>query len=44
MISGNCSASEINECVEKEGRIRAECFLRKPVSIVDLRECFGVVN
>jgi len=41
IISGNCSESEINECLDQSGRIRANAFLRKPVSIEDLVRTLG---
>ena len=36
IVSGNCCESEINECTDKNGRIRADAFIKKPVSIDDL--------
>jgi len=36
MISGNCSESEIRECLKKDGDIQADAFLKKPVTIDDL--------
>ena len=33
IISGNCSESEINECLDQEGSITANSFLKKPVDI-----------
>ena len=36
MVSGNCSDSEINECLNKDGEIRADAFLKKPVSFEEL--------
>ena len=37
VISGNCSESEIKECTDRNGEIRANVFLKKPVSITDLQ-------
>lgn len=31
-ITGNCSASEVEECMDPSKGIRANAFLRKPVS------------
>ena len=36
IVSANCMESEINECVNKNGRIRANIFLKKPVKIDEL--------
>jgi len=36
IISGNCTESEINECLDKKGTIRADAFLKKPINIEDL--------
>ena len=36
IISGNCSQSEIRECTVKDGRIRADVFLKKPVTLDEL--------
>jgi len=41
IISGNCTESEFNECLDKSGKIRANAFLRKPVSIEDLVRTLG---
>jgi len=40
IISGNCSESEINECLDKQGAIRADAFLKKPINIDDLLRIF----
>lgn len=37
VISANCSESEIKECTDRNGEIRANIFLKKPVSIMDLQ-------
>ena len=46
MISGNCGELEINECLNKEGEIKADAFLKKPVSLEDLKSCIlnGITN
>jgi hypothetical protein len=31
IVSGNCSASEMQVCLDKEGEIRADDFLKKPL-------------
>ena len=36
IVSGNCTESEMRECLNREGQIRANSFVRKPVSIEDL--------
>jgi CheY-like chemotaxis protein len=36
MISGNCMESEITQCIDKNGEIGADYFLKKPVSVEDL--------
>ena len=36
IVSGNCSESEINECLDKRGRVKADVFLKKPVNIDEL--------
>ena len=36
VISGNCGDSEIEECTNPKGKIRANAFLKKPASIEDL--------
>jgi len=36
IISGNCTSSEIQECLDKNGLIRADAFLKKPVNIEEL--------
>jgi len=41
MVSGNCSESEINECLIKDGEIGADYFLKKPATFDDL---FNVVS
>ena len=41
MISGNCSESEINECLDQEGSITANSFLKKPVDIGEFGRIFG---
>lgn len=36
VISGNCSESEIAECTNRNGKVRANVFLKKPASIDEL--------
>jgi len=36
ITSGNCSESEINECIDPKGKIRADAFLKKPISFEEL--------
>jgi len=36
MVSGNCSESDIGECLDKNGDIRADYFLKKPATFDDL--------
>jgi len=36
MVSGNCSESDISECLDKNGEIRADFFLKKPATFDDL--------
>ena len=36
IVSGNCGESEINECIDKKGKIRADAFLKKPVGVDEL--------
>jgi len=36
IISGNCSESEIKECLDVRGVIKADLFLKKPTSIDDI--------
>jgi FOG: CheY-like receiver len=37
MISENCGELEINECIDPAGEVRADCFLKKPVALEDLK-------
>ena len=37
MVSGNCSESEILECTKPDGEIRASTFLKKPVTLEEMR-------
>jgi len=41
MISGDCSESDIHECTNKNGRIRADGFLKKPASMEELIRVLG---
>jgi len=36
IISGNCVDSEIRECLDEKGLIKADAFLKKPVSLDEL--------
>ena len=36
IVSGNSTESEINECIDKKGKIKANAFLQKPVTIDEL--------
>ena len=36
IISGNCSASEIAECMDVHGKVRANAFLKKPAGIEEI--------
>ena len=33
MVSANCHESEIKDCIDKEGTIRADAFVKKPASV-----------
>lgn len=37
MISGNCGEAEIEECMNENGSIRANAFLKKPITLEDLK-------
>jgi CheY-like chemotaxis protein len=41
IISANCTESEIKECVDKNGRIKADVFLKKPASMEELIRILG---
>ena len=41
IVSGNCTGSEIRECLDKEGRIKADSFIKKPASIDELLKAIG---
>ena len=36
IVTGNCSESEIKKCLNKEGEIKANSFLKKPVTMEEL--------
>jgi len=36
IISGNCVDSEIKECLDKKGLIKADAFLKKPINLDEL--------
>ena len=38
MISGNCNETEINECLDMNGDIQAQAFLKKPVKMEDIKK------
>ena len=41
IISGNCSSSEIHECLDKQGLIKADKFMKKPASIEEILRAIG---
>jgi len=41
IISGNCGKSEMHECLDMRGNIRADAFLKKPLNLEELK---SVVN
>jgi len=41
IISGNCSESEMTECLNPKGKIRANAFLKKPAT---LEELFKIIS
>ena len=42
IISGNCSESEISECISKNGNIRADEFIKKPATVDELLRAIGI--
>ena len=36
IVSGNCTGSEIEQCMDKQGEIQSNDFLKKPVSLEEL--------
>ena len=36
IVSGNCSQSEIDQCIDQNGEVKADVFLKKPVNINEL--------
>jgi len=38
IVSGNCSQSEVLECMDKRGKIQADAFIKKPASLDELRQ------
>ncbi len=36
VISGNCVDSEIKECIDKNGLVKADAFLKKPICLEEL--------
>ena len=36
IVSGNCTNSEIKDCLNRDGRVKANTFLKKPVSMEEL--------
>ena len=38
VISGNCSESEIEECMDINGKIQADAFIKKPASLNELSQ------
>jgi len=41
MVSGDCSESDIKECTDRQGKIRADGFLKKPASMEELARAIG---
>ena len=41
IVSGNCSESEITECMNKHGQVKADTFLKKPTTIEELLRAIG---
>ena len=41
IISGNCTESEIRQCMDRNGKIRADGFLKKPVNLDELVRVIG---
>ena len=41
MVSGSCAESIINQCVDKQGGVRADDFIKKPVSFDQLLRTFS---
>ena len=41
IVSGNCIESEIAECLNAEGRIKADSFLKKPTKMEDIMRVIG---
>ena len=39
-ISGNCTESEMMECLNPEGEIRANHFFRKPIGLKEFRQLY----
>jgi len=42
--SANCVESEIRECLNKDGKIKAHNFLKKPVTLFELKKSFATVS
>ena len=41
IISGNCTESEIAGCLDNQGSIKADCFIKKPASLEELLRVIG---
>jgi len=41
IVSGNCTNSEVKECLDENGSIKAQAFVKKPVNIEDLIRIIG---
>ena len=41
IVSANCADSEVNDCLDKEGQVKADCFIKKPASMEDLLNAIG---
>ena len=39
--SGNCTESEMAECLDRQGVIKADSFLKKPISLEELMRVLG---
>lgn len=44
MVSGNCSASELDYCINSNGKIKAFGFLKKPVNLNDFKEIISSIS
>jgi len=44
IISGNCSESEMAECLNPKGKIRANAFLKKPATLEELSKIISQIR